>query len=180
MLKIANSSFPTARLQPSDLIAHWAGVRPLIAPREVKKGTPSNTSRNHQIRTPEPGWIDVAGGKLTTYRLMAQQTVDLIGKHVRTTTLPCRTAQEPILDASECAFSGVIPPAVSREAVEHYCRNEWATHLDDVMLRRSSWHYYHRDSAAIAEQTAGWMSEMLGWTDAQRQEEIARYQQATR
>jgi len=33
------------------------------------------------------------------------------------------------------SFSGVIPPAVSREAVEHFCRHEWARHLDDVMIR---------------------------------------------
>ena len=31
---------------------------------------------------PEPGWIDVAGGKLTTYRLMAEQTIDLIARHL--------------------------------------------------------------------------------------------------
>jgi glycerol-3-phosphate dehydrogenase len=32
--------------------------------------------------------------------------------------------------------------------VEHYCTNEWAVHLDDVMVRRTSWHYYHRDAVA--------------------------------
>ena len=32
---------------------------------------------------PEPGWFDVAGGKLTTYRLMAEQTVDRVGGQLR-------------------------------------------------------------------------------------------------
>lgn len=180
VLDVANRAFPTARLQPSDMIAHWAGVRPLIAPREVKKGTPSNTSRNHQIRMPEPGWIDVAGGKLTTYRLMAEQTVDCIVKHLKSRLAPCRTGQEPLLAPSEAAFSGVLPPPVTREAVEHYCQREWAAHLDDVMLRRTSWHYYHQDSAAIAQQTASWMAEILGWNEAQQRAEMARFQQATK
>lgn len=180
VLDVANRAFPTARLQPSDMISHWAGVRPLIAPREVKKGTPSNTSRNHQIRMPEPGWIDVAGGKLTTYRLMAEQTVDCIGKHLKSKLAPCRTHQEPLLEASETALSGVLPPPVTREAVEHYCRHEWAAHLDDVMLRRTGWHYYHPDSAAIARQTAAWMAEILGWSETQQAAEMSRFQQAVK
>lgn len=180
VLDVANRAFPTARLQPSDMISHWAGVRPLIAPREVKKGTPSNTSRNHQIRMPEPGWIDVAGGKLTTYRLMAEQAVDCIGKHLKSKLASCRTDEEPLLEPSETALSGVLPPPVTREAVEHYCQHEWAAHLDDVMLRRSGWHYYHQDSAAIARQTAAWMAEILGWNEAQQTGEMTRFQQATK
>ena len=121
---------------------------------------------------PEPGWIDVAGGKLTTYRLMAEQTVDLVGRHLQTKLPNCRTGQEPLLEPAAAAFSGVLPPAVTREAVEHYCTHEWAVHLDDVMLRRSSWHYYDTDAASVAEQTAKWMGNLLGWDDSQREAEL--------
>jgi len=180
VLEVTNRTFPPARLEPSDVLAHWAGIRPLISTGKVKKGSPSNTSRNHQIRMPEPGWIDVAGGKLTTYRLMAEQTVDRIARHLKEKLSPCRTAQEPLLEPAEVAFSNVVPPPVTREAVEHYCKHEWAQHLDDVMLRRSSWHYYHDDAPSIARQTAAWMQEILGWDEQRREAEMERLRQATR
>ncbi len=182
VLDVTNRAFPGAGLECSDVLAHWAGVRPLIAAGKTKKGTPSNTSRNHQVRMPQPGWIDVAGGKLTTYRLMAEQTVDRVGKQLQSHQLPaCRTADEPLITAAEAeGISGVVPPQVTREAVEYYCQQEWARHLDDVMLRRSSWHYYHKDSAALADQVATWMAELLSWDTARREEELNRLRHATR
>ena len=73
VLRITNQHFPAARLVASDVISTWAGLRPLIAD---PKGRPSDISRSHEIKSPEPNWWDVAGGKLTTCRLMAEQTVD--------------------------------------------------------------------------------------------------------
>jgi glycerol-3-phosphate dehydrogenase len=57
--------------------------------------------------------------------------------------------------------------------------NEWAIHLDDVLLRRSSWHYYHRDSNPLAEQVATWMAGLMQWTPDRRIKEISRYHAAT-
>ena len=179
VLDITNRTFPPAQLQPSDVISHWAGVRPLIASGREKQGSPSNTSRNHQIRMPHPGWIDVAGGKLTTYRLMAQQTVDLLARHLKTNLPPCRTHKEPLLDPSQAEYTGVLPPPVTRDAVEHYCRNEWAHHLDDILLRRTAWHYYHPNPQPIATQTATWMKEIFHWDEATEQAELERYRRAT-
>ena len=125
---------------------------------------------------PEPGWFDVAGGKLTTYRLMAEQTVDKVGRFLKAKLSHSKTADMPLARPS---FSGVLPPAVDREVVRQCCRDEWATHLDDVMLRRTSWHYYHKDHAAIAERTAQWMAEELGWDAARRVEEMERYRATT-
>src|SRR4051812_14589424 len=73
VLRIANGFFPKARLSGKDVISSWAGLRPLLADPH---GNPSDISRSHEIKNPEPFWWDVAGGKLTTYRLMAEQTVD--------------------------------------------------------------------------------------------------------
>ena len=160
VLGIVNNAFPEARVVPEDVISSWAGVRPLIAPRETKAGTPSDTSRNHEIRMPEPGWFDVAGGKLTTYRLMAEQVVDRVGRALGSKLPGSRTDKQPIAPGP---FSGILPPPVSAEVVREGCRREWAVHLDDVMLRRTSWHYYHADHEAIADQVAGWMAEELGW-----------------
>jgi glycerol-3-phosphate dehydrogenase len=60
----------------------------------------------------------------------------------------------------------------------HCCENEWAIHLDDLMLRRTRWHYYFPNAADLALQVADWMSELLGWSEATRQAELDRYLQA--
>jgi glycerol-3-phosphate dehydrogenase len=182
VLDVANGFFPTAKLNPQDVINTWAGVRPLIAD---STGRPSDISRSHEIKTPEPGWWDVAGGKLTTYRLMAEQTVDRIvhwlreAGRLKVPVQDCRTAEEMLLPPAETeGVSAILPPEVSRKAVEHYCVNEWAIHLDDLMIRRTTWHYYHPDAPEIAKQVGAWMREILGWSEDVHDEEIARYQRA--
>lgn len=177
VLEITNQFFPAAKLAASDVISAWAGLRPLIAD---PGGKPSDVSRSHEITNPEPGWWDVAGGKLTTYRLMAEQSVDQIVKAQPDRRFKaCRTAVEPLLPVSETAnLSGILPPEFNRRTVEHYVGNEWAIHLDDVMLRRSSWHYYFKDAPQKAERVADWMGELLGWSAAQRAAEFLRYHKA--
>jgi glycerol-3-phosphate dehydrogenase len=62
--------------------------------------------------------------------------------------------------------------------VEHYCRREWAMHLSDVMLRRAGWHYYFNDASERGQIVAGWMQEILGWSDTTRDAELQSYQEA--
>jgi glycerol-3-phosphate dehydrogenase len=125
---------------------------------------------------PRPGWVDVAGGKLTTYRLIAEQVVDRVLRHLGRKAPACRTATEPLLSEEDVrGASGILPPEPSRELVRHYCQREWAVHLDDVLRRRTSWHYYHPHCGEIAAQAARWMAEVLGWDDAARDRELARY-----
>ncbi len=191
ILGVVNSAFPTAELSPADVIGTWAGLRPLIA---SNRGGPSDVSRAHQIRMSVcpghtvsrghtvcrghigSGWLDVAGGKLTTYRLIAQQAVDRLLRHLGRKAPPCRTADEPLLPAEEVeGISGILPPPVTRQVVEHYCRDEWVVHLDDVMLRRAGWGHYLSDAERTARQVAGWMAEIFGWTESERDAELARY-----
>ena len=178
VLRVANHYFPTAQLTEADVISSWAGLRPLIARGD---GSPSDISRSHEIRCPEPGWFDVAGGKLTTYRLMAEQTVDRILRQLGRPAAPCRTAREPLLRPAEVAgVSGVLPPRFSPEVVEHYCAKEWAVHLDDVMVRRAGWHYLQRDPEGQAEQASRWMAQALNWPEARRLSELAAYEATLR
>ena len=68
-----NGYFPGANLTPDDVISTWAGLRPLIAaPPNVDE---SEISREHEIFTRSDGLVIIAGGKLTTYRRMARETV---------------------------------------------------------------------------------------------------------
>jgi glycerol-3-phosphate dehydrogenase len=173
---VVNRAFPSAGLAEADVLSHWAGLRPLIA---SGRGKPSDVSRAHQIRMPQPGWLDVAGGKLTTYRLIAEQVVDRVLRHLGRNAPKCRTAVEPLLppEATE-GKSGILPPEVRAELVEHYCEREWAVHLDDVMLRRAGWHYDRADAGDVARQVAGWMAETFAWDQAQEEAELARYRSA--
>ena len=160
VLAAVNGMFPEAGLCDADVISTWAGLRPLIASR---RSGPSDVSRAHQIRMTEPGWLDVAGGKLTTYRLIAEQAVDRLLKHLRRKALACRTADEPLLEGGPLGeYSGILPPPLEPEVVQQACIDQWAVHLDDVMLRRTDWHYYLTNADEAAQQTAGWMARILG------------------
>jgi glycerol-3-phosphate dehydrogenase len=179
ILRVANQFFPAARLIPADVISTWAGLRPL---QSDPHGKPSEISRAHEISSPEAGWWDVTGGKLTTYRLMAQETMDRVThwlalqNAVSRSLRPCQTDTLPLLAATDVAvLSGIVPPEFNRRVVAHACANEWAIHLDDVMIRRTNWQYYFRDAAARAERVASWMAELLGWSDSQRAAELSRY-----
>ncbi len=73
LLAAANHRFPTAQLTRDDVIATWAGLRPLVKPEgDVSE---SEIPREHQIYR-DGRMTTVAGGKLTTYRRMAAETVD--------------------------------------------------------------------------------------------------------
>jgi glycerol-3-phosphate dehydrogenase len=60
----------------SDIVGTWAGLRPLLQPG-TKEGTQSaKVSREHTVASPVPGLVAIAGGKFTTYRVMARDAVD--------------------------------------------------------------------------------------------------------
>lgn len=59
-----------------DVIAVWSGLRPLV--RNASSERTADLSRNHRIEISDTGVIGVSGGKLTTYREMAEDTVDAV------------------------------------------------------------------------------------------------------
>jgi glycerol-3-phosphate dehydrogenase len=73
LLGVAKEYFPGAKLTSLDIIASYAGVRPLI---DDGAETESKTSREHLIVRDSRNITFVAGGKYTTYRRMAEQTVE--------------------------------------------------------------------------------------------------------
>jgi glycerol-3-phosphate dehydrogenase len=86
LIRSANEYFPAAQLQTADVIAAWAGIRPLVAGGSA---SPASTSREHSISWTAPGLLSVTGGKLTTYRSMASSVVDHI---VRALGMTARSA----------------------------------------------------------------------------------------
>jgi len=59
----------------SDVLGSFAGLRPLLAGEPDDPDT-TKLSREHAVTSPVPGYVDVAGGKYTTYRVMARDVVD--------------------------------------------------------------------------------------------------------
>jgi glycerol-3-phosphate dehydrogenase len=172
VLGVVNDAFPEIHLQPSDVRSTWVGLRPLVADAN---GDPSDISRRHEISMGEPGWWDVTGGKLTTYRLMAEELVDAVAGYLGDSLARCRTATTPLLEPDEAVHSGMLPPAVSREAVRHYCQDEWAVHLDDVVVRRTSWIHYADNRNSVIAQVAEWMAAELGWSQQRLRDELSAY-----
>lgn len=80
LLRAINDKFPSLQLTTEDVQSSWAGLRPLIA-EDGKK--PGEISRKDEIFISPSGLISMAGGKLTGYRKMAEEVVDLIAKQFK-------------------------------------------------------------------------------------------------
>jgi glycerol-3-phosphate dehydrogenase len=78
LLNVASQYFPGAKLTAKDIISSYAGVRPLV---DDGSETESKTSREHVIIEDPRNVTFVAGGKYTTYRRMAAQTVEAALNH---------------------------------------------------------------------------------------------------
>ena len=78
ILEAGNATFGSANLTRSDIISTFSGLRPIIS---TGQADPSKESRAHVVWE-EEGLITVTGGKLTTFRIMAEQTLQLAAVHL--------------------------------------------------------------------------------------------------
>jgi glycerol-3-phosphate dehydrogenase len=118
-LLAAINAVSDATISRTDVSGVWAGLRPLLAPKgatHLSERT-SDLSRRHRVQTSTTGIVSVTGGKLTTYRKMAQDTVDAvvarIGGPVRrrrcvTKSLRLNGTARPHFSAPT-QFSGITP-----------------------------------------------------------------------
>lgn len=136
ILNAINSYFPDAQLGPEDIISSWAGLRPLIS--EPGAMNTSEISRKEEIFESRDGLISISGGKLTTYRLMAERAVDLAARRLRerfdivatdarTGDLPVSGGIHPRADledfAAILAENEKLSPVVARHLVFSYGSN---------------------------------------------------------
>lgn len=124
---------PVARAQ---ITASFCGLRPLV---DGAAKTTATLSREHIVETSASGLVSVAGGKWTTYRQMAQDTVDVAYKVGRLAAAPCRTQDLPL---SQTALPGTgtrlhanLP--YTEDDVVYAARHEMARTVDDVLARRT-------------------------------------------
>lgn len=87
------------QLTRDDVIGTYSGLRPLLQPVSTEAGSSANVSREHTAATPAPGLTAIAGGKFTTYRVMASDVVDhALGPAA--TGNPSITAKLPLVGAA--------------------------------------------------------------------------------
>ena len=90
VLNALNASV-TTNVTTDDVLGVWSGLRPLVKPDEnAKSGRTADLSRRHKVLTSPTGVVTVTGGKLTTYREMAEDAVDEAQK-ILGTKKKCRT-----------------------------------------------------------------------------------------
>jgi glycerol-3-phosphate dehydrogenase len=131
ILRTANALFPAARLGMRDVISAWAGIRPLVPSGETD---PGKVSREHSITMVAPGVIAVRGGKLTTYRDMAAETVRFAARKLgRRGEREARTDLAPLpggslvggLDAEVAGAEGETGDAQLARHLVHAYGAEW-------------------------------------------------------
>ena len=82
-----------------DVLSVFAGLRPLAAPQNESSKT-KEISRSHKIIVSPSGLITITGGKWTTYRKMAEDTVNKVSEIANLSPAPCKTKDLPVHGAA--------------------------------------------------------------------------------
>jgi glycerol-3-phosphate dehydrogenase len=193
----AQDNLKTAPIADSDIVALWSGIRPLIFQPGKK---PGEVSRKDEIWTSPAGLMSVAGGKLSAYRAMAEHVVDRAVDRLAKPVRACSTASRPLVGGERVLSDGEIrllapDPAAARRLARLYGTEapaivadggnvaaearhavlcEGALTLEDYWVRRSAraWFDEHAGLDALAPAALA-MAELLGWSDAERESQIA-------
>ncbi len=175
------SKYLKYRVTPADVLSVFAGLRPLAAPEGEEKAT-KEISRHHKILISVSGLITITGGKWTTYRKMAEDTIDnaiLVGgleeQKCITENLVIHSYKKNVDHKDPLSVYGTDASAVmsiekEKKAYRGYLseklkiwkaqviwavREEMARNVEDVLARRTRALFLDaRESVRIAEETA--------------------------
>lgn len=182
-------------LTVEDVIAAWAGVRPLIAqPGKIAK----EISRKDEVTVGPGGVVSIAGGKLTGFRQMAADVVEVVASQLGR-ALRGGPGLAPIPGGDPMPVGGDVDPRLVRlygaEAPAVLARGDeplvdgasvvsgevsWAVDveaaqtLEDVIYRRArlAW-FVPQHRVALTQAIAPLMAQRLGWSEARREQEVA-------
>lgn len=87
--EIRNYLSPDVEVRRGDVLAAWSGIRPLVTDPNSKDT--QSICRNHIVNISESGLVTIAGGKWTTYRAMAEETLDSAMKAHKMKSSKCNT-----------------------------------------------------------------------------------------
>ncbi|WP_426417874.1 glycerol-3-phosphate dehydrogenase/oxidase [Aestuariirhabdus sp. LZHN29] len=202
LLQCLDYQFPDLNLQADEILSTWSGVRPVISEKEGV--SPSDEKREHAVWS-EPGLVSVGGGKLTTFRAIADQVLDRIAAQGLLPGL--QTDQVPMFESGlVMACPRELGAGAWRRLVGRYgrrlsewwplnansqrvgstptlwCELYWAAsaqqvvHLDDLLLRRT------RIGVQLPHGARDWLPQIkelclpiLGWDEEVWEQEQSRY-----
>lgn len=182
-----------------DVVGVYAGLRPLL---KGESDETSKLSREHAVTDRGNGLVTVAGGKYTTYRIMARDAVDAITGYVGRRVPASSTESMPLVGAAprdddrlharygtlvdDIASLASSDPRLGETIVDdapylmaeiaYAADHEGALHLDDVLTRRTRLSIETRDRGVeAAPMVAEVMARVLGWDKPRIDREIEHY-----
>ena len=197
LLREANALLPGLAISADRVRYAYAGLRPL---QRVAGGPEAAITRRHSLidhgQTGGPaGLLSVIGGKLSTFRPLAREVAEYLGKgrpievpafrivvggEVRPLLLPARARQRvygpawsKIAAAGETVLCDVC--GMVRGEIVHAVSAEHATTVSDVILRRSGTGWLPQRGFCCAEAVAVEMASLLAWTVEQRRAEFEQF-----
>jgi glycerol-3-phosphate dehydrogenase len=197
LLEALHASFPDAGITKSDIISTYAGVRPVVSSGQKD---PSKESRDEAVWS-DRGLVTITGGKLTTFRRMAERALEAAAPFAG----PARAATPVAGGASNVGDLptrllgrfGMLADAVARGDADPspdalstvpgtntlWAELDWAAsheqvqHLDDLLLRRTRiGNLLPNGGADLLETISARVAPRLGWDTARWQAERARYE----
>lgn len=114
----------TPQINVDEIIGVYAGLRPLVS--NNKNSVTTKLSREHTVDRPAPGFVSIAGGKYTTYRIMGRDVIDLAVNELRKLTPESVTDKLPLVGAD--GYFALVQQ-VDRIALESGLSVETVTHL---------------------------------------------------
>lgn len=187
LLASTNAAFPGADLVRQDVVAAWAGIRPLAVPAHPTDV--ASASREHEIVRDTSGLLTITGGKLTTYRAMAAEVVDVVLGVLDRPIVPTRTHVVALpgaarvndvdaLAASDPALGAHLDPQLPYRIADlvYGVQAEQACTLSDLLVRRTHVAFETPDAGvAAAPRAAEAVARLLGWDAAARQSAVDAY-----
>ncbi len=188
-----------------DVLSVFAGLRPLAAPQKAASST-KEISRDHKLMVSESGLITITGGKWTTYRKMAEETVDkcleagglpavtCITKTIRIHGCSERASENEAsvygTDAKELAALIEESPQLGKKLIDGLpyteaeviwaVRQEMARTIEDVLARRLRLLFLDAKAAIMAAPRVGeLMAKELGYDDDWKNEQLAAFTKLT-
>ena len=173
--------------QRRDVLSVFAGIRPLVRAGDTK--ATAAMSRDHTLRISRAGLITTTGGKWTTYRRMAEETVNLAVKSAGLPHRKCVTRKLPIAGADDAAQVDALARSDSSLAerlhdalpyigahVVWAVRQEMARTVEDVLARRCRALFLNAKAAvAMAPRAAALMAKELGKDETWQRREVERF-----
>lgn len=202
MLRGANCQFPDAHLVAEDVIATFSGVRPIVA--SGSGVNPSRERRDHSVWD-NNGLVTVTGGKLTTFRLIALDTLKLVAKHIPSLgvtdtrapvfrTYPAPGKKDGVnIERLEGRFGFRVVDFLREmqegddevlsgvetlwAEIRWALRHEEVVHLDDLLLRRTRIGLLVKEGGKVFwPRLEVLCRQELGWNEQRWRAEVTRYE----